>query len=123
MTDPAGPSRMRVQVIERVAIARFADSAFLVGEMSAREVIGHLEHLVEAQGHTWLLLNLDGVRWLSSEMLAALVGFQRELDRRGGRVQLCGLDPLVRDLLRASHLDSLFDTCLDEADALGILVR
>jgi anti-sigma B factor antagonist len=121
--EPAGPSRLRVQVIERVAIVRFADSTFLVGKTSAREVHCHLTQLVETQGHLRIVLDLDGVRWLSSEMLAALVSFQRELDRRGGRIQLCRLDPLVRELLRTSHLDSLFDICADEADAMGILVR
>jgi anti-sigma B factor antagonist len=119
----AEPSRLRLKVIERTAIVRFADSEFLLGDGTAQEVIGQLEHLVEAEGHSRLLLNLGGVRWLSSEMLAALVSFQREMDRSGGRIQLCNLDPLVRDLLRTSRLDHLFDTCADEAEALGILIR
>jgi hypothetical protein len=45
------------------------------------------------------------------------------MDRSGGRIQLCDLDPLVRDLLRTSHLDEVFDICADEAEALGILTR
>src|SRR5262249_36683708 len=93
----AGQSRLRVKVIERTAIVRFADSEFLVGDTTAREVISHLKHLVEAKGHSRFLLNLGGVRYLSSEMLAALVRFQGAVDRRGGRIQLCNLDPLVRD--------------------------
>jgi anti-anti-sigma factor len=112
-----------VQLIEPVAILRFTASEILVGDTVARGMIGQLEDLVKAKGHARLLLNFEGVRYLSSEMLAALGGFGEEMDRRGGRVQLCGLDPLLRDLLRITHLDCLFDICADEAEALGILVR
>ena len=93
---PGGQSHWRLQVIERIAVVRFADSELLVGEAIARELIRELKHLFEAEGHSRLLLNLSGVRYLSSEMLAALVGLQQRVDRRGGRVQLCGLDPLMR---------------------------
>jgi anti-anti-sigma factor len=120
---PAGRSHLRLRVIERLAVVRFADCEFLVGEPIVREVIGQLEHLVKTDGHSRLLLNLGGVRYLSSEMLAALVDFHRKVDRRGVRIQLCGLDHLTRDLLRTSCLDHLFDICADEAEALGILIR
>jgi anti-anti-sigma factor len=120
---PAGGSRLRVQLIEPVAIVRFTASDFLVGDTVAREVIGQLEDLVKARGHARLLLNFEGVRYLSSKMLAALAGLGEEMGRRGGRIQFCGLNPLMRDLLRMTHLDHLFDLCADEAEALGILVR
>jgi anti-sigma B factor antagonist len=118
-----GHSRLRLQVIEPVAIVRFTASEILVGDTVALELIGQLEDLVKAKGHARLLLNFEGVRYLSSEMLAALAGFGEEMDRRGGRVQFCGLDPLMRDLLRITHLDRLFDICVDEAEALGLLIR
>jgi anti-sigma B factor antagonist len=120
---PAGQAQWRLQVIERIAIVRFADSELLVGETIARELARQLKHFVEAEGHSRLLLNLSGVRYLSSEMLAALVSFQQRVDRRGGCVQLCGLEPLMRDLLRTSRVEHLFDICADEAEALGILIR
>ena len=99
---------MALQVIERTAVVRFACCEFLVGETIAREVIGQLEHLVKANGHSRLLLNLGGVRYLSSEMLAALVGFQRKVDRRGVRIQLCGLDPLDARLVPDQFAGSVF---------------
>jgi anti-anti-sigma factor len=121
--SPAERSRLRLRIIERMAIVRFVDCEFLIGGAIAREVIGQLEHLVNDQGCARLLLNFGGVRYLSSGMLAALAGLQEEVSRRGGRVQLCGLDPLLRDLLRFSGLDWVFDDCADEAEALGLLVR
>jgi anti-sigma B factor antagonist len=123
IADPTGQARLRLQFIEPVAIVRFAASDFLVEQSLAREVIAQLEHLVTAKGYARLLLNFAGVRYLSSEMLAALVGFGKAMDQRGGRVQFCGLDPLMRDLLRTTNLDRVFDIAADEAEALGILIR
>jgi hypothetical protein len=40
-----------------------------------------------------------------------------------GWVQLWGLDPLLRDILRTTHLDRAFDVCRDEAEALGLIIR
>jgi anti-sigma B factor antagonist len=119
---PEGRPRLRRQVIERVAIVRFAPCEFLFGEAAVREVSGELERLVEAEGHRELLLNLRGVRYLSGELLEALAGFRKGPGRRDTRVGLCGLDPLIRDLLRASHLDEAFDISADEAEALGLLI-
>ena len=121
--SPAGRPRLRLQVIERVAIVRFAACEFLVGETIADEVMGRLEHIVEAKGCPRLLLNLGGVRYTSDALLGRLARLREELDRRGGELRLCGLDPLLRDLLRISGQDRVFDDCADEAEALGLLVR
>jgi hypothetical protein len=36
---------------------------------------------------------------------------------------LCGLDALLRDMVRITHLDQVFDICGDEAEALGRMLR
>jgi anti-anti-sigma regulatory factor len=59
---------------------------------------------------------------LSSELLGILASLQRQVDPARGRIQLCGLDPLLRDMLRITHLDGVFDVCDDEAEALGLLI-
>jgi anti-anti-sigma factor len=120
---PGGPSQLRLRVIERVAIVRFTACEFLVGEAITRGVIGHLRQVFGGRGCTRLLLNLDGVRYLSSEMVMALADLHAEVDRRGGRVQLCGLDPLLRDVFRLICPDRMLDICTDEAEALGLLIR
>ena len=122
--DPAergrGP-RLRVRTIERIALVRFEDAAMLLTESDVGAVGEQLDRLVE-QGHTRLLLNLAGVRYLSSDVLAVLVRRQERLAASGGSLQLCGLDPLLRDMLRITHLDRVLDVCSDEAEALGLLL-
>ncbi len=116
-----GP-RLRVRTIERMALVRFDAAAMLVTESDVRAVGEQLDRLVE-QGHTRLLLNLSGVRYLSSDVLAVLVRRQERLTASGGSLQLCGLDPLLWDMLRITHLDRVLDVCSDEAEALGLILR
>jgi hypothetical protein len=37
-------------------------------------------------------------------------------------IQLCGLDPLLKDVLRITQLEREFDVYADEAEALGLIV-
>ena len=67
------------------------------------------------------MVNFAGVRYVSSEVLGILAGLQREVDPARGSITLCGLDPLLRDMVRITHLDRVFDVCGDEAEALGLI--
>jgi anti-anti-sigma factor len=106
-----------------MAIVRFVGGEILVEESAVQAVRHQLDRLIE-EGHTRLLLNFAGVRYLSSDVLGILAAVQKKLEPAGGRIQLCGLDPLLRSMARIAHLDRVFDVCDDEADALGlVLVR
>jgi anti-anti-sigma factor len=87
---------------------------FLFEEPSVRSVGDQLDRLVE-QGHTRLLLNLDGVRYLSCALIGRIAAIQEKLDPVRGRIRLCGLDPLLGDVLRITHLDRVFDSYGDES--------
>jgi anti-anti-sigma factor len=78
---------------------------------------------VADEGYMRLLLDLSGVRYVSGAMLGRLAALQRKLGAARGRIQLCGLDPLVRDVLRISRLEREFDLYEDAAQALGLLVH
>jgi anti-anti-sigma factor len=112
-----------VRVIERTAIVRFVDAEVLFEEAVVRAIGDRLDRLVAEQGYTRLLLDLRGVRYVSGAMLGRLASLQQRLGRVRGRIQLCGLDSLVRDVLRISHLEREFDLYDDEAQALGLSVR
>ena len=112
--------RLRVQTIERAAILRFEGAEILFEESAVRAVSEQLNRLVE-EGHTRLLVNFGGVRYLSSDVLGILAAVHKKIDPARGRLQLCGLDPLLRDMLRITHLDRVLDVCTDEAEALELL--
>jgi anti-sigma B factor antagonist len=97
----------------------FVDAEVLFEE-SAVHVVGQQLHRLIEEGHTRLVVNFGGVQYLSSEVLGKLAGLQRKVEQARGRIQLCGLDPLLRDMVRITQLDRVFDICKDEAEALGL---
>ena len=115
MGDPDAPVGLRVRTMERTALVRFENALNLFNEASIREVSDQLRKLVEQECHHRLLVNLRGVRYLSSDMLATLAVLQKMVDPAQGCIQLCGLDPLMQDMLRITYLDRTFDVCADEA--------
>jgi anti-anti-sigma factor len=117
-----GRPRLRVRTIERTALVRFEDAEILFEEEAIRAVGDQLHRLIAEGGHTRLVLNFGGVRYVSSDLLGILVGLRRKLDPAGGRIRFCGLDPLLRDMVRMAHLDRMFDISEDEAEALGLMI-
>jgi anti-anti-sigma factor len=112
-----------VRIVERSVVVRFEDAEILFEEDAVHTVGRELHRLIEEEGHTRLVVNLAGVRYLSSEVLGILAGIQRKVDPVRGSIVLCGLDPLLRDMVRITHLDRVFDICGDEAEALGRMLR
>jgi anti-sigma B factor antagonist len=110
-----------LRTVERAVVARFEDAEILFEE-SAVETVGRQLHRLIKEGHTRLVVNFAGVRYLSSEVLAILAALQRELEPVRGRIVLCGMDPLLRDMVRITHLDRIFDICGEEAEALGLIL-
>jgi anti-sigma B factor antagonist len=123
ISEAAGRPRLRVRTVERTAVVRLEDAEVLFEEHAVHTVGRELHRLIEEEGHTRLVVNLAGVRYLSSEVLGILAGLQREVDPVRGSIVLCGLDPLLRDIVRITHLDRVFDVCGDEAEALGLMLR
>jgi anti-sigma B factor antagonist len=112
-----------VRTVERTALVRFADAEFLFEESAVRAVGEQLDRLITVEDQRRLVLNFRGVRYMSSDMLAALARLQKRVGPAGGRVRLCGLDPLLRQMVRVARLDGVLDVCTDEAEALGLLSR
>jgi anti-sigma B factor antagonist len=110
-----------VRTVEPTAIVRFEDAEILFEEGAVHSVGRELRRLIQEEGHSRLVVNFAGVRYLSSEVLAILVGLQKEVDSLRGSIVLCGLDPLLRDMVRIAHLDQVLDICGDEVEALGLI--
>jgi anti-anti-sigma factor len=109
-------------LIERVAIIRFEfEGAEVLYEEAALRAVGEQLNRLIAEGHTRLVLNFEGVQLLSSHLLSILARLQTKPGPARGGVQLCGLDPVLRDMLRITHLDRVFEVYRDEAEALGLL--
>ena len=121
ISEAAGRPSLRVRTVERTVVVRFEDAEILFEEGAVHTGGRELHRLIEEEGHTRLVVNFAGVRYLSSEVLGILAGLQRKMDPVRGSIVFCGLDQLLRDMVRITHLDRVFDVCGDEAEALGLL--
>jgi anti-anti-sigma factor len=126
MDNPSrtGPQpRLRVRTIGRTAMVRFEDAEILNDEEAIRGIGEQLDRLIKDECHTRLLVNLGGVRYLSTAVLAKLAWAARQVEPVHGQIQVCSFDPPLRDMIRITHLDWVFDVCSDEAEELGLVVR
>lgn len=71
---------------------------------TARELDRTLLDLL-AEGHSRLLLDASQMGFISSAGLRAIVFAQRDAQRRGGEVRVCGLDAQLRYILETARLD------------------
>ena len=109
---------LRIRRANGVAIVSFL-TPYLQTEEVITNVGAELFKLVEEEGFTKILLSFDGVRFVSSAMLAEVIKLHKALSKSKGRLRLCSLDPTVREVLRVSQLDRLLEVFDDEAAALN----
>jgi anti-anti-sigma factor len=69
------------------------------------------------------VVDLSGVGFAGSAALGNFVALHRVTRQKGGRLVLCNVDPTVREVLRASKLDVLFEFAGDRADALQFIKK
>jgi anti-sigma B factor antagonist len=75
--------------------------------------------VVEEEGFTKVLLSFNGVRFLSSSMLAQMVKLQKKLSKNKGRLRLSNLPPAIKEVMKTSQLDKMLEVFDDEAAALA----
>jgi anti-sigma B factor antagonist len=81
---------------------------------TTREVAEDLYALVDQHGMIDLVLDMTGVRFLSSQMLGTLVNLQRKARAAGGKVVLTEVAPNITRMFRITRLDSVL-TIQDQA--------
>ena len=118
MTTPHDPDgQLVVRRKSGVNVVGFTNP-YLQSEESAARAGDAIMELIEWKEAPKLILSFDGVRFVSSSMIAQVVRLHKEVAKKKGRLRLCGLTPAVRDVLHASHLDRLLDIHDTEAHAL-----
>jgi len=109
---------LHLNFLNGVAVISFA-TPYLQSEDAIAKVGAELFELAERWDFSKVLITFDGVRFVSSSMLAQIVRLHKHLAKSKGRVRLCNLTPTLRDVLRASQLDKLMEVFDDEKAALA----
>jgi len=106
--------------VGEVSVVSFQDAQ--LGDQRLIEKLGK-ELMALASGRLSPLLVLDfaKVEYLSSMMLSKLVVAQKIVKASEGRMCLCALHPVIKDALRLTKMDKLFEIHPDTAAAVAAL--
>ena len=97
-----------------VAVAGRLDGA------GAPEIEKHCKTLIQG-GATRLLLDIEGVDYISSAGLRSLLVMAKSVKAVNGSLVLCNLSPMVRDVMTISCFDKILTLAVDRAAALAAL--
>lgn len=100
------------------ADAQVIDMAGKLDTQTAGPAMDELQgHLADFSGN--LLINLEGLDFVSSSGLRVILRAAKQMRAQGGNMKVCGARGVVKEVLEISGFDSLLDLHADEAQALS----
>ena len=112
-------TKRRIVVVEEgpVSVVRFVDKKIV--DSASIEALGEeLNALVLVDKKTIILLNFEGVEFMSSAALNKLISVNSKLKAAQGRLKLCNLRAEIKEVFTITRLDRVFDIRKTEPEAL-----
>ena len=109
--------RTTVVNIGDLATVRFNDKK-IVDSANIEEMGDELRGIVDTDKMKHILLNFDGVEFLSSAALNKLILIDKKVKQAGGNLRLCNLREEIKEVFTITRLDRVFDIRKSESDAL-----
>jgi anti-sigma B factor antagonist len=110
--------RIDVSKTGDVSVVKFQDRKIL-DEAAIQELGAELFGLIEVDNRKTILLDFEGVEFLSSAALGKLITFDRKLKTAKGRLKMCGISPGILEVFQVTKLNKVFDIRTDAAEALA----
>ncbi|MCB1177855.1 MAG: STAS domain-containing protein [Leptospiraceae bacterium] len=85
----------------------------------ANEVEETLAELIDKEDHKKVVLNMDGIEYMSSSGFRACISTLRKLNAKEGALKMCNIKPAVKRIFDVIELTSLFDIYPSEEEALS----
>jgi len=101
-----------------VSVVRFANEK-IIDPLEIQEMGEELRGLVENDNRSALLLNFDGVKFLSSAALGKLIKLDQVVKQNDGRLKLSNIRADLFDVFKITNLHNVFDIRDTEEDALA----
>ena len=114
------PTHQRIDVSKKgdVTVVRFNDRKIL-DEAGILQFGAELFSLVEQDNRKSILLNFDGVEFLSSAALGKLITLDRKVKSHKGRLKMSNIRPEILDVFAVTKLNKVFDIRDGEEEALA----
>jgi anti-anti-sigma factor len=91
----------------------------IVTEQNVMRVLERVRDLISAHGRDRLLLDFDGVNYLSSTILGRLINLAHHARDEHNHLKLCNLRPDIQDVFRITRLEGFFEMYPSQAAALA----
>jgi len=95
--------------------------ALLTDEENIEQLGRELFVLVDQIGCRKIVLNMAGVRYMTSSVLGKLISMHRKLHRSEGRMVICGIGEELDEIMSKSRLDQYFHLAGDVPEAVAIM--
>ena len=97
---------------------------FQAGTLTDQNVIEQIgselsDVALEASGNRKLLVNFQGVKFMSSAMLGKLLPLHKRCKNDKIKLKMCNIAPNLMEVFKITNLTKLFDICGSEADAVA----
>ena len=114
------PTHQRIDVskVGDVTVVRFLDKKIL-DEAGILQFASELFSLVDLENRRQLLLDFEGVEFLSSAALGKLITLDRKVKSHKGRLKMSNIRREVYDVFLVTKLNKVFDIHDDEAEAVA----
>jgi anti-sigma B factor antagonist len=109
--------RLKVEYIADVAVIKFLDRRIL-DDPTIQAIADQLFGLVDNENQRKLLLNFEGVDYMSSAALGKLINLHKKLTALKGKVAMCNLIPQIVEVFTITKLDRMFKIFPNEEAAL-----
>ena len=101
-----------------ICVVRFVDKK-IVDSASIEQLGEELNSLVLVDKKSVLLLNFEGVEFMSSAALNKMISLNSKLKAVQGRLKLCNLRAEIKEVFTITRLDRVFDIRKTEPDAIA----
>ncbi len=109
--------RIVVAIIGELATVRFTDKK-IIDSANIEEMGSELFALVSQDHMKHILLNFEGVEFMSSAALNKLITLDKKVKEVGGVLRLCSLRAEIMEVFTITRLNRVFDIRKSESDAL-----
>ncbi len=112
-------SGLQVTRHDDVLVIRFLDQR-LAGDLP--EQLGDELHiLADGADRMKILLNFSGVEFLASDMLGKVMGLNKQMKQKGGRLALCEVCPFLRQVSTITKVGAILTIRSTEAEGRAAL--
>ena len=111
---------LNIETVDGVTVVSFS-TASICGISGVDELAAQLRDYIAAEQPKKMVVDFEGVRFFSSQVLGMLVDAWRRLKDYNGRVLISGIDPQLSRVFKITNLDRIFEFYPDKSSAVEAL--